>query len=111
MWFLQPIEEKGWQTRPGAIGMSCLGFTLLEGRSDVVDTVVVRTDTCDRVPIAEAGGASCRVSGIQVIEVSLAPGKMQEGDSVQIIFSFYWPTQLDAIQPLAGFKVIARLGW
>lgn len=69
--------------------MSCLGFTLLEGRGDVVDTVVVCTDTIGRVPVAEAGGASCRVSGIQVIEVSLAPGKMQEGDSVQIVFSFY----------------------
>lgn len=89
MWFLQPTEEKGWQTRPGAVGMSCLGFTLLEGRGDVVGTVVVRTDTRDRVPVAEAGGASCRISGIQVIEVLLAPGKMQEGDNVQVIFLFF----------------------
>lgn len=73
--------------------MSCLGFTLLEGRGDVVDTVVVCADTIDRVPVAKAGGASCRVSGIQVIEVSLAPGKTQEGDNVQVISSFYWPAQ------------------
>lgn len=73
--------------------MCCLDFTLLEGRGDVVDTVVVRAGTRVRVPVAEAGGASCRVSGIQVIELSLTPGKMQEGDTVQIVFSFHQPTE------------------
>lgn len=86
---LQHVKEKGWQTPPGAIGMSCLGFTLLEGGGDVIDTVVVCADTHSRVPIAKAGGASCGVSGIQVVEVSLAPGKTQEDDNVQVRFLLF----------------------
>lgn len=75
------------------MGMPFLGFTLLEGGGDVVDTVVVCTDAIGRVPVAEARGASCRISGIQVVEVPLAPGEMQGGDNVQVVLSLYWPTQ------------------
>lgn len=42
---LQHVQEKGWQTPPVTIGMSCSGLTLLEGGGDVVDAVVVCTDT------------------------------------------------------------------
>jgi len=69
--------------------MPRLSFTLLEGGGDVVDAVVVGADTRSRVPVAKAWGASRGVSGIQVIEVPLAPGKMQEGDNTQVHFLLF----------------------